>query len=314
MKTKLIQYIASLTLAFIACGGSAAADPLDKLPKPEDPVVLLSDAEVAQFVKNIRDSGLNSLKWDKDGWDDLWVMLQRAYDKNYKFEPNAKNKDTDGDGMTDYEEMLTHRNATRAEPVYTKEQLIEQVRESRRQAIAHWHAEDGRWKQALKEAAPNIRSHIPNGRLNPDELQAQAEQSYAALRAAGAEAKRLQPLLDEQLKGEAARRGVPIEENLPLGGKKRLSGFLGDSPFYMGDSNYLAAASISADELWPWGVNGANAPFANNPTGFNLTGAGQTLGVWEVGGGVRLTHAELTGRVVQADPATETVTLDASGL
>ena len=62
-------------------------------------------------------------------------MLQRVYDKDYKFDPNDKTKDTDGDGVSDYEEMLMGRDATHKEPIYTKEQLIEQVREGRRQAI-----------------------------------------------------------------------------------------------------------------------------------------------------------------------------------
>ena len=305
MKHKLVQFVPSVTLALIACGGSAAAVPLEKLPRPEDPVVLPTEAETAELVKNRRESELRMLKWDKDGWDDFWVMLQKVYDKNYKFDPSNKTKDTDGDGITDYEEMLVGRNATHKEPIYTKEQLIEQVREGRRRAIAQWHADDKAWKQALVDAAPHLRSHVAPRKLNPPEQQAEAEQNYAALRAAGAAAARQQPALDARLAAEAARLGIPLEVPLENGGKNRLSGFMGDIPLYMADNNHLAAAAISADELWPLNT----APLSEANTGFGLTGAGQTLGLWEVSGGVRLTHNEFGGRVVQPDA----VGLDAGG-
>ena len=101
MKARPIQFAAGITLALAACGGSAAATPGDNLPRPEDPVVLPTEAETAELIKNRRESELRSLKWDKDGWDDLWVMLQRVYDKDFKFDPKDKTKDTDGDGVSD---------------------------------------------------------------------------------------------------------------------------------------------------------------------------------------------------------------------
>jgi hypothetical protein len=61
--------------------------------------------------------------------------------------------------------------------------------------------------------------------------------------------------------------------------------------FYMVD-NLNAARTVSTDDVWPGG--GA---------GYNLTGSATTtsqLAIWD-GGGVRLTHQELTGRVTQID-------------
>jgi hypothetical protein len=135
MKTKPLLLLARTACALLACGGSTAATPGDNLPKPEDPVVLPTEEETARHLKNIRESNLRMLNWDKDGWDDLEVMLVKSKHKDYQFDPKNKTKDTDGDGMSDYEEMLIYRDPAFAEPVYTKEQQIENVREERRRAI-----------------------------------------------------------------------------------------------------------------------------------------------------------------------------------
>ena len=126
------QFIRWLTACIlIGCGGFAAAAPDRIFPKPEDPVVLPTEAEIAEQIRNIREAWLRVLKWDADGWDDLWVMIQMSHDRNYQFDPNDRQKDTDGDGMGDYEEMLVHRSATYKEPVYTREQQIARIREER---------------------------------------------------------------------------------------------------------------------------------------------------------------------------------------
>ncbi|MCP4632487.1 MAG: S8 family serine peptidase [candidate division Zixibacteria bacterium] len=63
-------------------------------------------------------------------------------------------------------------------------------------------------------------------------------------------------------------------------------------PVYNATENLAAARTISTDDVWPGGSGG-----------FSLTGTGTTtgkLGVWD-GGGVLLTHQELSGRVTQVD-------------
>ena len=79
------------------------------MPKPEDPVVLPTDEETAKLIKNRREMQLRQLSWDKDGWDDLEIMLIQSKHKDYKFEPNNKTKDTDGDGKLDVNETWTYR-------------------------------------------------------------------------------------------------------------------------------------------------------------------------------------------------------------
>ena len=112
-----------------------AAPVIAGLPAPEDPVDLPTDEEVARHVAERRAAWLKYLQHDPDGWDDLWVLIQKSYDRNYQFDPGDKTKDTDRDGFSDYEEMLRCRDATRREPAYTKARQIELIREARRQAI-----------------------------------------------------------------------------------------------------------------------------------------------------------------------------------
>lgn len=61
---------------------------------------------------------------------------------------------------------------------------------------------------------------------------------------------------------------------------------------YYTTHNAGGAALINSDKVYPGGS-----------AGLNLTGAGQTLGIWD-GGAVRVSHNEFQGRVVQADGAT----------
>lgn len=313
MKARPIQFAASITLALAACGGSAAGTPGDNLPRPEDPVALPTDAETAELIKNRRESELRSLKWDKDGWDDLWVMLQRVYDKDYKFDPKDKTKDTDGDGVSDYEEMLMGRDATREEPIYTKEQLIEQVRESRRQAIQREIELEANFQKALAAALPHLRELIPDGQWATERATKEAESGSAALRRE-AVASRLQvPGKERALDDLARKHGVEKVFQDEDGKKLKLSGeSLG--PIFIQSNDTISAAGISADELWPVQNNLALPNyFPWNPessTGLNLTGAGQTLGIWEVNGGVRTSHIEMgTTRITQKDGAA----LDATG-
>ncbi|MBG0781452.1 MAG: S8 family peptidase [Bacteroidales bacterium] len=65
-------------------------------------------------------------------------------------------------------------------------------------------------------------------------------------------------------------------------------------PMYYTTFNAEGAALINSDELY----NGGAA-------GLNLSGAGQTLGIWD-GGAVLSTHQELTGRVTQKDSPAST--------
>ncbi len=91
----------------------------------------------------------------------------------------------------------------------------------------------------------------------------------------------------------ASQRGWPIRETLPDGGVMELQAIYNGLPYYYKTCNLTAAQSVSTDECWPGGGSG-----------FGLTGAGITLGIWD-GGAVRTTHQEFGGRAVQRDGASE---------
>jgi len=104
-------------------------------------------------------------------------------------------------------------------------------------------------------------------------------------------------LLQQQEKAAAeslaARLGWPIRRRLAGGGVFEIQA-LGSNgqPVYCITNNLNAAKTISADKLWPGGASG-----------FNLSGVGIKLGIWD-GGKVLPTHQELSGRVTQRDAVT----------
>ncbi len=71
-----------------------------------------------------------------------------------------------------------------------------------------------------------------------------------------------------------------------------LQRFSGGRPQYYTTCNINAAISLGTDKLWPDGSSG-----------FALTGATDTLAMWDAGG-IRTTHLEFTGRVVTTEGAT----------
>jgi len=104
------------------------------------------------------------------------------------------------------------------------------------------------------------------------------------------------------LEAMAARHGMKLK-NVGLDG--RVIRFVGESrkgkPIFTSSHNRVAAASISADELWPT----TTTPWLSGSTGLNLTGNGQTLAIWENDGGVRTSHAAFGARINQRDGASQ---------
>ncbi|MGV3661370.1 MAG: choice-of-anchor D domain-containing protein [Prosthecobacter sp.] len=78
---------------------------------------------------------------------------------------------------------------------------------------------------------------------------------------------------------KARQLGLPIEGDMPGGGKFVLVGFDGDTPRYQQSENVNAAISTAANLVR------STAPY-------NVNGAGWTFGLWEAGGIPLLTHQE----------------------
>lgn len=307
MKSKPIQSIASLALAIAACGGSAAAAPGDHLPKPEDPVVLPSDEETAAYIMNVRESNLRLLKYDKDGWDDLEVMIWKLLDKNYKFEPDNKTKDTDGDGMSDYEEMLVNRNPLFKVPNYTREERIEQVREERRRAIqreiAIMEEATRMWPQRRAKLAETLQPSLEAGKAtaDPDFLRHDSNVVRAKLIDRRNKAIADRAKTEAELDAVAAKYGVKRADE-----RGTLVGESEQGPVFMSPQDAVAANSIFADDLWPAGLY----TWQNTALSRNLTGSGIRASIWEANAsdgtaGIRTTHGEFNGsRAVQVDGGT----------
>ena len=102
-----------------------------------------------------------------------------------------------------------------------------------------------------------------------------------------------------QRERQAAERNIPLTQITPEGYLARFSGVVDGVPLYTRSNNRLAAASISADELWP----ASQAPWGSGATGLDLSGTGITVALVENDGGVRTSHTAFGGRVIQRDGA-----------
>ncbi len=92
--------------------------------------------------------------------------------------------------------------------------------------------------------------------------------------------------------GIARALGMIIRQEFADGRIIELMRFEDGHPIYYTTHNLEGAGVIYSDRVWPGGA-----------AGLNLTGQGQTLGMWD-GGGTRLTHQEFGGRAVQRDVGT----------
>lgn len=88
---------------------------------------------------------------------------------------------------------------------------------------------------------------------------------------------------------EALKKNIPIRRVLSDGNVMELQAFENGVPVYYITQNKNSAATISTNKVYP------GAGF-----GFNLTGTGQRLAIWDEGA-VRTDHVELTGRVTIKD-------------
>ncbi len=234
---------------------------------------------------------------DGDGWDDLWTSTHR------EIKHRDRITDTDGDGLTDYEEMVLWRNPFVKGPL-PRALTQEEIAEGERKAAATLAAAKQAWERKLAELSPRLLPIVPPGQPEPEAKILQEEERAAALRRDAQASRLAQPAKERELDDIARKYDVRREYVDEDGRKLLLSGeMLG--PVFIQSHDTLSAAGIGADELWPVQNNPSLPgywPYAESHTGLNLTGAGQTLGMWEVDGGVRTTHIELgSSRVFQKD-------------
>lgn len=219
---------------------------------------------------------------DRDGWCDLWASM-------FPQIARVPGADSDGDGMTDYEEMILMQDPTsiNALPRKLTEEELEELR-----ALHHakrlprvYTPEEAEWiRQGL---AVFIEARKNRGGFKPNKEKRQAASRELAKSFRKMDALQLKGTEEEQLRARRAR--------------------------HMTSDSY-AAKLIGADQLWP-GTAGVVAG-ANGADPLPVTGKPPLppIGVWDLGGvnsasgfGVRLisgdsspeaTHAVLMSKII----------------
>lgn len=168
------------------------------------------------------------------------------------------------------------------------------------QVLARQEAE-ARWQQRLEELSPYIREVVPIGERQPNDARSQiVREEQEGLRRFADQAWARRDAVRANLEAIARKYGVPAVRQREDGSFEQIVGEAGGYPVWITSHNQIAAAGISADELWPTN----SAPWPSSSTGKDLTGTNVILGAWEVGGGVNTNHVEFGGRVLQMDTVT----------
>jgi len=165
-------------------------------------------------------------------------------------------------------------------------------------AAAAAKAAEARWQQKIKDARPMLRDLVrPGMATSGDYRTAVARQEKERLLSLADERWAKRDEVERRLDEMADRLGVA--RKTPIGKDRHavLAGEMNGEPVWIVSQNQIAAASISADELWPTNMT----PWPSASTGLGLTGTNVVLGMWEVDGAVRESHLEFQGRVVQMD-------------
>lgn len=161
-----------------------------------------------------------------------------------------------------------------------------------------------KWVEKLEKIRPYVREVVPVGETQPNDhrsIIARKEQEQLREFADQAWAKR--NIVNRNLNAIAQKHGVKRRWVRNDGRIEVLAGEADEYPIWVTSHNQIAAAGISADELWPTN----SAPWPSSTTGRDLTGTNVVLGMWESGGAVNTNHLEFGGRILQLDDTTPSV-------
>ncbi len=231
---------------------------------------------------------------DKDGWGEFWCQ---AYGINHR----DRSIDSDGDGLTDYVEMLYGTEPKRRNPP-PRDPTAAEIAQAERNAAAT------RVAQEIKGAETWQREFAPWA--HTDDLLPDGSGANEASRAAITKAKLL-AISDAQSQKAAqdkldvadfARRtGFPTVIHKDGGGVTAIVEMKNGIPRAYTTQNAASADTVSTDELWPGGN-----------TGLSLTGTNVNIGLWD-GGDVRISHQEFSSggvRVFDVDGVSQYGTPD----
>lgn len=217
---------------------------------------------------------------DGDGWCDLWCAVFP------EVEHRNKVRDTDGDGLTDYEEMVLMRdpinkgpmprNLTAAE-IKKNEQLAKEQAENR--------------EKVFKERKKAFSSFI----LNAEAVQEGRKSKAEKLADIPLQLNKKKAAQDAAINQAAQTLDIPTKGFDSNGRFFHLESFDGSTVDMKRGHNFRSADTIATDELLP-PVSG----LPGGSSGLNLTGAGQTVGIWDEAD-VLTNHTEMNGRVTDID-------------
>jgi len=171
---------------------------------------------------------------------------------------------------------------------------------ARQQAEEAARKRDADWQARLEAARPFLRSWGFPGDAETQQTREEARTELQELARKAAQARADVPRIEAELDAISEQLKAPRVRVRSDGSKEILGGHVGGQPVYYSSQNLWAAASISADELWPTN----STPWPGASTGRSLTGTNITLGLWEVDGAVMTNHLEFTNllnRVRQVD-------------
>lgn len=154
-----------------------------------------------------------------------------------------------------------------------------------------------KWEQKLEKIRPQLCELKPVKDKSKPVRSAESIKEKERLLKAAEKAFEKQAEIERKLDAIAAKHGVERTRKNAEGKTRVLAGEANGYPVWFESHNQIAAAGISADELWPTN----SAPWPSSSTGRDLTGTNVVLGMWEVGGGVLTNHQEFSGRVLQMD-------------
>lgn len=157
---------------------------------------------------------------------------------------------------------------------------------------------EARWQRRQDELRPFIREVEIPGKKQPDSQRVRLyREEQEGLREFADRAWANRGAVEASLDAIALKHGVPRTRRRYDGRVEQLAGEYGGYPVWISSHNQIAAAGISADELWP----SNSAPWPSSSTGRDLTGDEIVLGMWEAEGKVYTGHAEFGMRVLQMD-------------
>lgn len=235
--------------------------------------------------------------FDGDGWDDLWCAIH----------PDLKHRnkatDTDGDGVSDYDEMILWRDPFVKGPLpvkLTPEEIAAAEAAAKEAEKLAMEKAERELPAKLAALGDSLRQGFDRSLPDPDFIRPDNAEWKNKLDAAVVRAEADSARLDTKLRQIAIKHGMELSGTDSQGRDWLLAGEdAAGNPIIVHNQNAQAADAINADDLWP-GLNPTTPffPWQNLSLSRNLTGNGVITAAFDASNGARESHQEFGGRVI----------------